>query len=244
MHSKLLARQGKPTHSLFLPVCILKAWVLRKCWMEAGMDWRHCPHHQFASHSITLQRQQGHAFKLSSDTKEDKLSMSKLGFGNKRRRHWVSTSRQPGLEKYKHEHIAFSYFWNSIYLPVYVCSAPYNCLIVFIPCWRSMYDDIYARTKTHKLPNRTLIYYFHQFFSWKENNLTIPPISEMNRIIGLQNNRTWTTQFRSKFFKVCSTYIIYDWTNEHTTPLSCTLPTFDQADKEITICNHACLVII
>ena len=214
MHNKLIARQGNPTHSLFLPVCILKAWVLRKCWMvwhglEALPSSSVCLAQHNSYRPRTLQRQQGHAFKLSSNTKEDKLSMSKLGFGNKRRRHWVSTSRQPGLEKYKHEHIAFSYFWNSIYLPVYVCSAPYNCLIVFIPRWRSMYDDIYARTKTHKLPNRTtLIYYFHQFFSWKENNLTIPPISEMNRIIGLQNNRTWTTQFRSKLFKVCSTYMI------------------------------------
>jgi hypothetical protein len=69
-------------------------------------------------------------------------------------------------------------------------------------CMMSSMDQ----AKTHELPNiTTLIYYFHQFFSWKENNLTIPPISEMNWIIGLQKNKTWTTQFRSKFFKVCST---------------------------------------
>ena len=52
-------------------------------------------------------------------------------------------------------------------------------------CMMSSMDQDPWATKT----NITLIYYFHQFFSWKENNLTILPISEMNRIIGLQKNK-------------------------------------------------------
>jgi hypothetical protein len=35
----------KAAHISFLPVCVLKAWPLRKCRLEAGTDWRHHPHH-------------------------------------------------------------------------------------------------------------------------------------------------------------------------------------------------------
>ena len=79
-HAQKTAREmkkKKAAHILFLNLCILKAWMLRKCRLETGTDWRHNPHHQFASDSIynscksrTLQMQQDRAFKLRKPQKK------------------------------------------------------------------------------------------------------------------------------------------------------------------------------
>lgn len=89
-HAQQTPCETGKTHSQFVSSCLhLESLnveeMLDGSWhgLEALASSSVCLSQHNSYRPRTLQRQQGHAFNLSSDTKEDKFSMSKLGFGIK-----------------------------------------------------------------------------------------------------------------------------------------------------------------